>query len=261
MDVFEILKQDHRKVSDLFERIEAASGQTKKNLFSQLKSELDLHAQLEESLFYPRLEKTQSAKEITLEAYEEHKVVKDLLAELSNGKVDEQWDAKLTVLKENVEHHVEEEEGELFDKAQDELSDDEAESIGAQMEAEKRRAMGGGAGRGANRRGPAKAASGGKKGSGKSRGGVLNRLANFVGLGESGSTSRKSAKSGSKKKSASKGGGSAGSKGSKKKSASKGSSKGGSKKSTKARGASKSSKKSAGGSKKKAAKKGGAKKR
>jgi hemerythrin superfamily protein len=115
MDAFELLRKDHKKVAQLFKEIEAASGQSKKPIFSRLKSELDVHAHIEEKIFYPALENKEEARDITLEAYEEHKVVKDLLAELASGNAPEdEWDAKLTVLKENVEHHVEEEEGELF---------------------------------------------------------------------------------------------------------------------------------------------------
>lgn len=196
MDAFDLLKNDHKKVSQLFEQIESASGQAKKKLFSQVKSELDLHAHIEESFLYPALENTKEAREITLEAYEEHKVVKDLLAELaSGGTPDDEWDAKFKVLKENVEHHVEEEEGELFDKAEDALSDEEIERIGAEMEAEKARQKGGDpnaprATRAAKTR-PAKASK-------KDSPGVLKRLARLVGLSDS---SPKSAKKSTKAKS------------------------------------------------------------
>src|SRR6185436_18619884 len=137
MDAFELLKKDHKKVSGLFEQIEQASGTAKKSIFTQLKSELDLHAQIEEMIFYPALENKDESRDITLEAYEEHKVVKDLLAELAAQPHSDEWDAKLTVLKENVEHHVEEEEGELFDKAEAVLSDEQIERLGAEMEAAK----------------------------------------------------------------------------------------------------------------------------
>ena len=97
MDAFELLKQDHKKVSKLFSEIESASGQTKSQLFDQLKAELDLHAHIEETVLYPALENTEEAREITLEAYEEHNVVKDLLGELANaGAPNDEWDAKLT---------------------------------------------------------------------------------------------------------------------------------------------------------------------
>jgi hypothetical protein len=81
------------------------------------------------------LEKADETHEISLEAYEEHKVVKRLLAELeAEPKDTEEWSAKFTVLKENVEHHVEEEEGEMFKKARKVLSEEEIEELGARLE-------------------------------------------------------------------------------------------------------------------------------
>ena len=184
MDAFELLKNDHKKVSQLFEEIESASGPSKKQLFTQLKGELDVHAHIEEKIFYPALENKEESRDITLEAYEEHKVVKDLLAELANASPSDEWDAKLKVLKENVEHHVEEEEGELFDKAEDVLSDEQIERLGAEMEAEKANQLGAPAPRAASEKqgsAPAKSRPAAKKAESP---GVLKRLANLVGLGD-----------------------------------------------------------------------------
>jgi hypothetical protein len=140
MDPFELLKKDHETVSKLFKRIESASGRVKLIRFRKLKTELELHTHIEETIFYPALKNTEESRDVTLEAYEEHKVVKDLLAELAGAKkLSDEWRAKLTVLKENVEHHVEEEEGELFSKAKDVLTDEQAEALGDQMAAEKTR--------------------------------------------------------------------------------------------------------------------------
>src|SRR5215208_3133684 len=119
MDAFELLKADHRKVEELFEELESASGKTKISVFNQIKTELELHTQLEEKIFYPALEKPSETHDLTLEAYEEHDVVKKLLRELSRAKTpNEEWEAKAKVLQENVEHHVEEEENQLFPKAE-----------------------------------------------------------------------------------------------------------------------------------------------
>lgn len=139
MDPFKLLKKDHRTVSELFERVEAARGQSKSAAFKKLKTELDVHAHVEETILYPALEKAEASRDITLEAYEEHKVVKDLLAELAAGKPSDEWNAKLTVLKENVDHHVDEEEGELFDKAKDVLTSEQLDVLGDKMAAEKKR--------------------------------------------------------------------------------------------------------------------------
>src|SRR4029078_98177 len=106
--------------------------------FKRIKSELELHTHIEETIFYPALEKPEQTHDLTLEAYEEHKVVKSLLAELGVAKTaNDEWQAKAKVLRENVEHHVEEEENELFGKADDVLSDQEIEDMGERMEAEK----------------------------------------------------------------------------------------------------------------------------
>ena len=143
MDPFELLKKDHQKVSTLFEQIESASGDAKMRIFRQLKQELDIHTHIEETIFYPALEREKQTREITLEAYEEHRVVKDLLAQLdAAASADDGWDARLSVLKENVEHHVEEEEGELFDKASDVLTGGQADELGDQMQAEKNHQLG-----------------------------------------------------------------------------------------------------------------------
>jgi iron-sulfur cluster repair protein YtfE (RIC family) len=138
MDPYQILKKDHETVSQLFKKIEAASGRVKLIRFRKLKSELDLHAHIEETIFYPALQNAEESRDITLEAFEEHKVVKELLAELAAAtKLSDEWTAKLSVLKENVEHHVDEEEGELFSKAKDVLTDEQAERLGDEMAAEK----------------------------------------------------------------------------------------------------------------------------
>jgi hypothetical protein len=201
MNPFQLLKNDHQIVSGLFDQIESASGQAKTQLFTRLKSELDVHALIEEKVFYPALENKKESREITLEAYEEHKVVKDLLADLGNGSaVDEEWDAKLKVLRENVDHHVEEEEGELFDKAGDVLSDEDLDRLGDEMEAEKARQLGQppqrADRRAAAKRAPGKSATSRKKADSP---GVLSRLANFVGLGGSQESTKDSTKGGRKK--------------------------------------------------------------
>jgi len=140
MDAFSLLKADHRKVEELFEEFESASGQAKMRLFQQIKTELELHTHIEETIFYPAVEEPKPTHDLTLEAYEEHDVVKKLLQELNRAKnPNEEWEAKAKVLQENVEHHVEEEENELFPKASKVLSSEELESLGEQMESEKAR--------------------------------------------------------------------------------------------------------------------------
>ena len=143
MNAFTLLKEDHKKVAGILEKIDATTERgvkTREELFTQLKNELDIHAEIEETIFYPALEKHEETREITLEGIEEHRIVKELLAELdAMAKDDEIWTAKMTVLKENVEHHVEEEEGEMFPKARKALTEEEIESLGTRLEAAKKK--------------------------------------------------------------------------------------------------------------------------
>ena len=193
MDAFELLKADHKKVSDLFERLESATGKAKLDVFNQIKIELELHAHIEEKVFYPALEKPRETHELTLEAYEEHKVIKTLLAELSGAKTaDDEWQAKAKVLRENVEHHVDEEENELFDKADDALSDEEIEDLGNRMDAEKTQKQG----RPVPRLASTKRT---KVKAGDSESGILSKIADFVGLGTGTAEKRTTKKSPVKK--------------------------------------------------------------
>ena len=161
MDAFNLLKADHRKVEDLFSQLEAARGQAKLRVFDQIKTELDLHAHIEEKIFYPALEKPRQTHELTLEAYEEHEVVKKLLRELSKAKTaNDEWQAQAEVLQENVEHHVQEEENELFKKASKALSEEEIGELGELLAAEKNRKQKSAAGKSASaKKGASKSAS------------------------------------------------------------------------------------------------------
>lgn len=144
MDVYKLLKADHLKVKAIFKELEATTARgvkTRETLFEKLKTELTLHSEAEEVCFYPRLVEPKETHEITLESLEEHKVVKSLLAELeSDPKGTEEWAAKLKVLQENVEHHVEEEEGELFKLAGSILSKEDSEAVAAEIQSFKEHA-------------------------------------------------------------------------------------------------------------------------
>ena len=138
MNAFQLLKEDHQKVSGIFQQIEPTTERAEKTrteLFAKLQEELDIHTKIEESIFYPAIKQAAETREIVLEGFEEHHVIKMLLKELEAMPVDtEEWAAKIKVLQENVEHHVEEEEGEMFQKARDVLSEDEINQLGEQME-------------------------------------------------------------------------------------------------------------------------------
>src|ERR1041384_7382594 len=140
MDPFELLKTDHRKVEQLFSQLESASGKQKIQVFEQIKTELELHTHIEEKIFYPALEEPEETHDLALEAYEEHAVVKDLLKQLGKARTaNDEWEAQAKVLQENVEHHVQEDENELFKKASKVLSREEIETLGEEMQAEKER--------------------------------------------------------------------------------------------------------------------------
>lgn len=194
MDAFALLKADHKKVAELFDLLETASGKRKLDVFKRIKSELEVHTHIEEAIFYPALEKPEETHDLTLEAYEEHKVVKTLLAQLSGAKsATDEWQAKAKVLRENVEHHVDEEENELFDKADDALSDEEIEALGDQMANEKARKQG--------QPVPKKSDTRDKTKKSAAKPGILSKIADFVGLG-SGAPKKVAKKAPAKKKTA-----------------------------------------------------------
>ena len=122
-----LLKKDHDTVKDLFDKFKKAEGRpAKKKIVDQALTELRVHAAIEEELFYPAVRKT-VGKDIMNEADEEHHVAKVLIAELEqmDGR-ESHYDAKFTVLAENVRHHIKEEENEVFPKAKDSIVDFEA---------------------------------------------------------------------------------------------------------------------------------------
>jgi hemerythrin superfamily protein len=140
MDALEFLKQDHQTVKELFEEAEAMEdGKEQKQIFRQLKQELETHARIEETVFYPAMQKYDELKDMVLEAIEEHKQVKTLLREMENLVSDsEKFEDKLQVLMENVEHHAEEEEeGKMFPKIRELVDQTELEEIGQELEAAK----------------------------------------------------------------------------------------------------------------------------
>jgi hemerythrin superfamily protein len=140
MNALELLKEDHKKVAALFDQIEKTeSEQEHWKLFEKIRNELEVHTHIEETILYPRLQQVDDLKDLVLEAFEEHKQVKTLIREIGNLiEGSEKLDAKLKVMGENVEHHVDEEENEMFPKVEKALSKDELEALGAQLQAAKK---------------------------------------------------------------------------------------------------------------------------
>lgn len=140
MNAIELLKADHQAVAELFEEVKANEDGDNTGLFEQIKAELDVHAHIEETIFYPKLmeEGNEELKDIVREGIEEHRQVKMFLKEIAAlTDESEKFDPKLKVLMEDVEHHVEEEEGEMFPLVEDQFNADVLDEIGAAMEAEK----------------------------------------------------------------------------------------------------------------------------
>ena len=139
MDGIEMLEEDHRRVEKLFSEFEGAGDRafkTKRDIADRIIEELTVHSEKEEQVLYPAArDEVQSTEETVLEAFEEHAVVENLMEELKGmDPEDENFEAKTTVLIENVRHHVEEEEGELFPKIRKALGDERVEELGAEME-------------------------------------------------------------------------------------------------------------------------------
>ena len=118
--VFELLKEDRDEGQKLFEDFESAEGRERGEIAKTAIQELEIHADLEERLIYPAIRAEVDEADMMNEAIEEHHLVHVLIAELKKLKPgDEKFQAKFSVLSELVKHHIEEEEGEMFPKAEE----------------------------------------------------------------------------------------------------------------------------------------------
>ena len=148
MDAIQLLKADHKKVKELLtELTETSTRATKKrvDLLSEIDVNLKAHNTIEEEIFYPAFKKAGEKEEAKMfyEALEEHRAAGDLvLPDLLNTKPEsEQFSGRAKVLKELVEHHIKEEEGQMFKDAKKLLSSEEIEQLGKQMEQRKAELM------------------------------------------------------------------------------------------------------------------------
>jgi len=141
MDALRLLKADHDKVKDLLSELDDTTERavkTRPELFEKVKRELTIHETLEEEIVYPAFAAQAKLKDIVLEGYEEHHVVDLVMREIDGvSPEDEKWGAKLSVMKENVEHHIEEEEGTMFKQARQLFDQSELEALGRRLEARK----------------------------------------------------------------------------------------------------------------------------
>lgn len=141
MDALDLIKQDHKRLKKLLEETLEAEGAEREHHMDHLRTELVAHERMEEEVLYPRLRDEKKARESVLEGYEEHHVADLILDELLDVPPEtDLWKAKVKVLKENVEHHMDEEESELFKKARAVLDSDELDRLGDQMAEIKRSA-------------------------------------------------------------------------------------------------------------------------
>lgn len=138
MNAIELLKEGHDKVDRLFQKVKATKEAEHKELFKQIKAELDAHTHIEETIFYPKMKEKDELKDIVLEGIEEHHQAKMFLRELAGLTEDsEKFEPKLKVLMEDITHHVQEEEGEMFPKVEKVFDTATLEDLGKQMKKEK----------------------------------------------------------------------------------------------------------------------------
>jgi hemerythrin superfamily protein len=135
MDAIELLEKDHKAVKKLFREFEGKTDRAHKgklDLYATIRQELEIHTQIEEQIFYPAVKEI--ASDMVAEAMEEHNQVDRLLEELHGmDPGDERFDAKMTVLIENVEHHADEEEKEMFPKVRKPMGAERLRQMGMQM--------------------------------------------------------------------------------------------------------------------------------
>lgn len=138
MNAIELLKEDHKTVDQLFQKVKATEEDSEKlELFEKIREELEVHTHIEETIFYPYLIENgdEELQDITKEGIEEHHQAKMFLREISNlAEESDKLDPKLKVLMEDIEHHVMEEEGEMFKMCEEQFEAETLEELGTQME-------------------------------------------------------------------------------------------------------------------------------
>ncbi len=144
MDPFQILSKDHRAVEHIFEKIEKTDNreaEQREQMFQKVRQELELHAQIEEKVFYPELKRFDGTKKLVSEALEEHAEIEQMLQEIGSlSAEDDQWSEMINELKMAVGHHVREEEDQIFPAARRELDQSRIDEIGRRIEDMKQKA-------------------------------------------------------------------------------------------------------------------------
>ena len=135
-DIYSLLHQDHERVAKLMQQIEKSPTEKREELFQQLKMEIEKHSMAEEIIVYPKLKEADT--EAINEALDEHDQVDAMLSELEQISADsDEWMDRFTELKDAVEHHVEEEESEMFKVAREVFSEEQARELAEQVKFEK----------------------------------------------------------------------------------------------------------------------------
>ncbi len=136
MNALDLLKKDHKEVKKLLNELEGEdAGREQRNIFKEIDQKLRLHEYMEETLLYPELKKHEESKEEAIEGFVEHHTANAVLLDLADQRAGSpEFAARAKVLKELIEHHIEEEEGELFDKAEEVLGKERLEQMGEKMQ-------------------------------------------------------------------------------------------------------------------------------
>lgn len=138
VDALTMLKNDHDEIKELMSQLDAQSddkSSDKETVFTMLSQKLQLHEALEESIFYPAMKQHPKTKELALEGYDEHEELDEVMLQIKGlDFMDAGWPDKVKAMKEKLEHHIQEEEEELFPKAQQVFSEEELQELGSRME-------------------------------------------------------------------------------------------------------------------------------
>ena len=141
MNALQLLKNEHKQLLSLLKEMEETSDSAKKTrekLLAEVAVLIKTHEAKEENVLYPVLENKEATHDLILEAYEEHHAIDNILAELLQLATDDKmWIAKLTVMRENLEHHIKEEEEKLFPKIEKMLAKDVLVNFAEDMQKQK----------------------------------------------------------------------------------------------------------------------------
>lgn len=202
MDAIELLKRDHQEVTKLFQRFSGGEGgRGRRQVVEQICNELDVHAQIEEQVFYPAVRETGDSelRRLVDESLQEHQRVKQQVSALRrmDAEAEDQVEGTVSTLEQDVEHHVAEEEGEMFPRVAEVIDDEERGELGARLASLKQEltgeARGGTRGRSRSGRQTGRAAAGRKAASGRGRSGGAGRRSSGRGGGQARGRKRASA--------------------------------------------------------------------